>query len=79
MNWDVSKLLVEQAAPCVDEDYAAKFHLEAHVRKERDHADTLFENTFLHIAANMTSIPATSYRYMRFLFEWNHRHTTLLT
>lgn len=69
--------MVTQAANCVNEDFVAKLPLDAQMRKESGHAETLVKKTVLHIDANAMSIPVTTYSYIWILFERNHRHTTL--
>lgn len=76
MSRDVLQLKVKHVTPCVDEDSAADYRLDARVRKEHDHADTVFEKTFLHTDENATSMPL-NYRYIKISFERNHRHKTM--
>lgn len=46
--------MINQSAPCVDEESAAKLILDAQIRKEREHAKTLLEKSLLCIDANET-------------------------
>lgn len=48
--------MFKQTAPCIDENSAAKFRLHAHVGREKDNAEQLFEEMFLYMGTNSTSL-----------------------